>query len=103
MCMPYSPLFGVKVIGSCTEIVDESEGQAIVGHDDIASGTLGRERDGLATEVGEGGLAVKFLMGEGVGVEGGAHGEGVLRNEFLAFLLGEQNAGGKGADSACDG
>lgn len=103
MRMPYAPLFGIKVIGTRAEVVDETEGETVVGDYDVASGALGGQRDGFATEVGEGGFAVEFFAGEGGGVEGGAEGKGVLRDEFLAFFFCEEDAGGESADGAGDG
>ena len=71
-----APFVGVHIIGAVAQVVDESQGQALESHDDIAARCIGRQDDGFAAQVAQSGFEVKFLAGKGLGRAGRGEGEG---------------------------
>ena len=47
-----SPLIGIEIIGTITEIVGKSKGDATIGEHDISAWCFERQGDGFAVEIG---------------------------------------------------
>ena len=49
-----APGLGVEVVGAGADVFDGTEGDVTVGDGDDATRSVGRENEGLATEIAEG-------------------------------------------------
>ena len=48
---PYSPFGGIEVVGAGAEVIDKTEGMAVVAYEDVSAGGVRWEDDGLAAQI----------------------------------------------------